>query len=97
MNPRQSSYNLVLFVADSEPNSLLARRNLETICTQHLEGDCNVEVVDVLEDYQRALDHGVFVTPALVARFDEVTATFLGNLSHVERIVAALTPRKARI
>jgi circadian clock protein KaiB len=97
MKGSQPSYHLVLFVAGNEPNSLLARRNLQTICTQHLEGDCNVEVVDVLEDYQKALDYGVFVTPALVARSGDVTATFLGNLNRVERIVAALPAEKARL
>jgi circadian clock protein KaiB len=87
---------LVLFVAGTEPNSLLARRNLDAICAEHLEGDCQVEVVDVFEDHQRALEYGVFVTPALVARFGDATATFLGNLNRVERIVAALPAARAR-
>jgi circadian clock protein KaiB len=97
MNARQAVYQLVLFIAGNEPNSLLARRNLDTICTHHLQGDWQVEVVDVFEDHRRALEYGVFATPALVANFGEATATFLGNLNRVEQIVAALPAATARI
>jgi circadian clock protein KaiB len=78
--PRNANYHFRLFVAGDEPNSKLARENLTKLCRQHLKGDYELEVVDVLEDFQAALENNVLITPTLV----------VGTLSDTEKVLAAL-------
>ncbi len=88
---RRPAYLFLLFVVGTEPNSVLARENLEHICAEYLaSGDCTVEIVDILEDYQAALDHNVFVTPALIVKGPRGRSTIVGNLSDIDRIVLTL-------
>ena len=84
-------YELVLFVVGNEPNSMRARTNRDNICAEYLHGgNCAVTVVDILQDYQAALDNNVLVAPTLIVRGPRGTATIIGNLSDVDRIVALL-------
>ena len=81
-------YEFVLFVVGTEPNSLRARENLENICADYLRvGNCTVTVVDILQDFQTALDNNVLVTPTLIVKGPRGNATIIGNLSDVDRIV----------
>jgi len=83
-------YHLILFVAGDEPNSRLARRNLDRLCEGALEGRCRIDVVDVFEDFEEALRHGVLLTPCLVVRRPEPGVHVLGNLSDTRKVRAAL-------
>lgn len=83
-------YRLRLFVTGKEPNSLLARKNLEALCDEHLKGFCEVEVIDVLTDFETALAHNVVVTPTLVLSRGGRRKTFVGNLNDWQKILAAL-------
>jgi circadian clock protein KaiB len=89
--PPEVAYRFVLFVAGKEPNSALAEASLHGICAEYLlTGVCTVTVVDVLTDFQAALDYGVLVTPTLVVEGPRGRSTILGNLSDVDRIVLAI-------
>jgi circadian clock protein KaiB len=61
--PAASTLVLCLYIAGNTPNSMLAISNLQASL-----GDSphDLEVVDVLEHPERALDDGVFVTPTLI-------------------------------
>lgn len=83
-------YQLHLFVAGDEPNSRRARENLQRICSEHLEGDCAIEETDVFSDFQRALEMGIYVTPALVVERPGRTVTVFGNLSNTRKVLDAL-------
>lgn len=87
---KSARYDIQLFVAGEEPNSALARATVERICTDHLGGDYRVEVIDVLKDPQPARKENIFVTPALVVRQGSRRTVFFGNLTHTERVLAAL-------
>ncbi|HUU27666.1 MAG TPA: circadian clock KaiB family protein [archaeon] len=90
-------YRLRLFLADSEPNSLLARQNLDLFCETYLK-DCYVlEVVDVFQDFRSALENGVLVTPALVVIEPQVERMIFGNLSDTRKILEALGIEGARV
>ena len=80
----------MLFVADNDPNSALARENLDHICKEHLHADYTVTIVDVLEDFQAALDNDILLTPTLLVEGPRGRRTILGNLSEVDRIILAL-------
>ena len=83
-------YVLMLFVAGDEPHSRLARRNLSEFCERELSGRCRIEVIDVLEDIDRALEHGVLLTPSLLCVAPHEGVWVLGNLSDRNRLRLAL-------
>ena len=84
------TYVLRLFVAEDEPNSMQAKKNLKRICRDHLKGDCEVEIIDVLEDFEAALKNNVLVTPALIVDAPSPSLTIVGNLSDTQNILSAL-------
>ncbi len=83
---------LRLFVAGDGVNSYLARINLEKLLACLTDTDCDVTVIDVLEDPQAAFDHGVTVTPMLQILDPGPGKTIYGNLSDASVVLAALRP-----
>ena len=83
-------YEMRLFVAGEEPNSVLAKASLTRICSAHLEGHCHVEIVDVLKDFRPALQENILVTPALVIHRGQARSVVFGNLTNVDRVLTAL-------
>jgi circadian clock protein KaiB len=86
-----SPYRFTLFVVGNEPNSAQAQENLRLICAEHLrKGACTITVVNILEDFQAALDNNVLVTPTLIVDGPRGRSTIIGNLSDVDRILLTL-------
>jgi len=79
-----------LFVAGDEPNSAIARESLDKICSTYLNGNCRVEVIDVLKDFRPALEEQVLVTPALVIVEPGPRTVIFGNLADTGKVLAAL-------
>ncbi|RJO66053.1 MAG: circadian clock protein KaiB [Myxococcales bacterium] len=88
---KTTPFRFVLFVAGNDTNSMLARDNLNHICAEYLRvGNCTVTIVDVLDDFQAALDNNILVTPTLLMEGPRGRSTILGNLSDIDRIVLTL-------
>lgn len=83
-------YRFILFVADGEPNSSLARENLRKICDEELQERYDLEVVDVLEDAGPALEHGVVVTPALLVLEPKPKVIIAGTFRDQQKVRMAL-------
>ncbi len=86
----ETVYRLRLFVAGNEPNSFKARRVLEEVCRRRLAGRCDLEVVDVLVNYQAALDAGVMAVPVLMIEAPPPRRMIAGSLGDVQKLVRAL-------
>ena len=84
------TYILRLFMADNEPNSKQARENLERLQKTHLKMPHEKEIIDVLEDFQAALENNVLVTPCLILASPLPKVTVFGNLSDTEKVLSAL-------
>jgi circadian clock protein KaiB len=87
---RGEAYVLRLFVAGEVPNSTQAKENLKRICETYLKDGYQSEIVDVIEDFQSALENNVLVTPTLILLSPPPKVTILGNLSHTKKVLAAL-------
>jgi len=72
---------LRLYVAGHAPNSLAARASLTAICESLAPGTHALDVVDVLEQPQRALADGIIVTPTLVRFWPLPEQRLVGSLS----------------
>ena len=87
---QDETYILRLFMADNEPNSRQARENLERLQQTYLNRPHEKEFIDVLEDFQTALENNVLVTPCLILVSPLPKVTVFGNLSDTEKVLAAL-------
>ncbi len=87
---RPSEYRMWLFVTGDEANSRMARRNLCALCDTLLAGRHQLELVDVLQDSESAMEHRILVTPTLLVRKGGQEFRVLGNLSNRDKLLAAL-------
>jgi circadian clock protein KaiB len=81
--------SLRLYVAGHSPNSVAAITNLQALCPT-LHPSSLVEIVDVLQEPERALQDGIMVTPMLVRLSPEPTVQILGALSDLARVRSGL-------
>lgn len=87
MSPNE--YRFRLFVAGNEPNSRLAEQNLRALCQEHLSGRYHIEVVNVLTDFETALDAHIMVAPAVVMEAPH-SVTLFGTLANKSAVMSAL-------
>lgn len=85
---------LRLFVAGNAPNSQRARANLERINGRYFDHRCQIEIVDVFEQPNLALQQGIIVTPTLVRLAPGPLLRIIGDLSDSERVLATLGHRQ---
>jgi circadian clock protein KaiB len=78
---------LRLYIAGKAPHSVQALENLEKLCSgSSLNGNCQVEIVDILEHPDKALADGIVVTPTLVRVEPLPVLKIIGNLSEHDKI-----------
>ncbi len=82
-------YRFRLFVADDEPNSCLAEHNLRTLCRKYLADRHQIEVIDVLLDFEAALKAQIMVAPAVLMLAPR-PVTLFGALTDEAKVLAAL-------
>lgn len=87
--PNQVKYRMRLFIAGQEPNSVIAQKNIREICEVHLKGDCDLEIVDVYEEFSAALEEHLLITPALIVDKPKKMKIF-GNLQDRAKVLFAL-------
>jgi circadian clock protein KaiB len=91
-NPSQA-FLLRLYVAGQTPKSILAFRNLKSICEQHLAGQYQIEVIDLLENPMLAGGDQILAIPTLVRRLPGPVMRIIGDLSNTERVLVGLDLR----
>jgi circadian clock protein KaiB len=62
-------------------------RGLKEIVEQHCDGSVHTEIIDVLNDPERAIKDKVFGTPTLIKDAPEPSLRVLGDLSDPRRIL----------
>ncbi len=91
--PGRQQWNLRLYVAGQTPRSVSAFRNLKKICEEHLQGQYEIEVIDLLENPQLAEGDQILALPTLVRKLPEPVRKIIGDLSNVERVLVGLDLR----
>jgi circadian clock protein KaiB len=81
---------LRLYIAGRAPNSVQAIANLDAICKEYLKDGHKLEIVDVLEQPQRAMAEGVLVSPSLSRLSPLPSVSVVGNLSDKAKVLLAL-------
>jgi circadian clock protein KaiB len=83
-------YKLRLFITGSTPRSTAAIQNMRRICAEHLEGNYDLEVIDVYQHPDATRDYQIVATPTLVKVLPEPLRKIIGDLSDRERVLAGL-------
>lgn len=83
-------WELRLYVAGQSPKSLTAFANLKKLCDEYLAGKYRIEVIDLIQDPQRARGDQILAIPTLVRRLPEPIRRIIGDLSNSERVLVGL-------
>ena len=99
MNPQSNTgdpefWELRLYTAGQTPKSLAAFRNLQKVCEEHLPGQYEIEVIDLLANPRLAKDHQIVAIPTLVRKLPEPLRRIVGDLSDTERTLVGLQLRR---
>ena len=94
--PSQKVYQLRLYVAGQTPKSLAAFANLRKICEEHMPGQYEIEVIDLLKKPQLASGDQILAIPTLVRKLPQPIKKIIGDLSNTERVLVGLDLREQK-
>jgi circadian clock protein KaiB len=89
-------WELRLYVAGKTAKSMAALENLKKICEEHLPGQYEIEVVDLLVHPQLAKGDQIVAIPTLVRKLPEPIRKVIGDLSNTDRTLVGLQVRPAK-
>lgn len=85
---------LKLYVTGSSARAATAIANLKRICENDLRGEFDLQIIDVLEDPQRAEDEKILATPTLIKQLPPPLRRVIGDLSDKEKVLLGLELRQ---
>ena len=83
-------YALRLYITGNTLASQHAVNNLGLLCCDELNGLCDVEIIDILENPQLAEEEKILATPTLVKRIPAPVRKVIGDLSHRNKVLLGL-------
>jgi circadian clock protein KaiB len=88
------AFILKLYVSGATPRAETAIANLRRICDQELEGQYQLEIIDVLKHPQLAEDDKILATPTLIKQLPPPLRKVIGDLSDKEKVLLGLELRR---
>jgi circadian clock protein KaiB len=86
----EGKYVLRLYVAGATDRSRQAILRARQLCETELEGNCELEVIDVYQQPILARDGQIVATPTLVREFPRPVRRLIGNLSNTNGLFVGL-------
>lgn len=83
-------YKLKLYVAGQSPKSVRAFANLKVLCEEHLHGQYQIEIIDLLENPHMARGDQIIAIPTLVVKLPNAVQKIIGDLSDTDRVLIGL-------
>ncbi len=81
---------LRLYITGNSVLSQQAIANIYRICRDELNNQYNVEIIDVLEQPQRAEAEKIMVTPTLIKQLPPPLQRIIGDMSNTEKVLMGL-------
>ena len=85
-----NKYILKLYITGQTARSAQAVANLQRICTEWLEGACEISVIDVLECPELAEQDKILATPTLIKISPPPARRVIGDLTDIEKVMWGL-------
>jgi circadian clock protein KaiB len=89
LEPTREWFVLQLYTAGASPNSLQAITNIQDICAKHLSGRCQLQVVDIYQQPERAALDRIVAAPMLVKQLPPPFRRVPGSLSDSSQVLSA--------
>ena len=70
--------------------SIITQQNLNEFCEKYLTGRCEVEVIDLVDNFAMAREDRIMALPTLVRREPLPVCKIIGDLSNTNQVVTAL-------
>jgi circadian clock protein KaiB len=86
----QQVYRLRLYVTGASRSSLLAIANLKQFCHRYLHGRYELEVIDLYQQPELAVQEQLLVAPTLVKAYPPPTRRMIGTLSNAREVMRLL-------
>lgn len=83
-------YHFKLYSAGQSEKSGRALENLRKLAKEHLGDDVEIEVVNILENPEKAFEERILAVPMVVRESPEPKYRILGDLSDQGRVLHAL-------
>ncbi|MFZ0679751.1 circadian clock KaiB family protein [Candidatus Binatus sp.] len=95
-NSKPAHYLLRLFTSGTTPRSTKALRNLRKICETDLEGNYDLEVIDIYQEPGRATEFNIIAAPTLIKEEPLPTRRLIGDLSDTPKVLLSLAIARAK-
>ena len=93
---KANHYMLRLFTSGTTPRSTRALRNLREICETDLEGNYELEVVDIYQEPGRATESDIIAAPTLIKDEPLPMKRLIGDLSDRPKVLLSLAIARAK-
>lgn len=94
--PNAGHYMLRLFTSGTTPRSTRALQNLREICETDLEGNYELEVVDIYQEPGRATESDIIAAPTLIKDEPLPIKRLIGDLSDRPKVLLSLAVGRAK-
>ena len=84
------NYRFKLFISGMSVRSTRAVDNLKQVCDEHLQGQYELEIIDVSRDRQMAVTYQIFALPTLLKLLPEPERIVVGDLSDKQKVLKIL-------
>ncbi len=83
-------FKLYLYMSGETPPSVAGAYNLRVLLDKELKGQYSLEVINVLDNPQRAEEDNILATPTLVKASPPPEKRVIGDLSNEDKVLTAL-------
>ena len=90
----EAHYVLRLYVTGMTARSTEAFASIKAICEERLQGRYELEVIDIYQHPQLAIDEQIIAVPTLVKQLPPPLRRLVGDLSNEERVLLGLDLRR---
>jgi len=94
---RKDFYVMRLFVTGASPNSTRAISNLKKICEEYLKDRYELEIIDVYQQPQIAINEQVIALPMLVKKAPGMERKLIGDMSDKTKVLKGLEINAANL
>jgi circadian clock protein KaiB len=85
---------LRLYLTGTTPASVRALANLKRICEEHLQGQYELEVIDIYQRPSLLEGEQIFAAPTLIKKLPHPLRRLVGDMSDTEAVLLGLDLRR---
>jgi len=92
----KDKYLLRLYITGSTSRSILALTNLKKICEEYLEGQYELEVIDLYKKPNLAKGEQIIAAPTLIKKLPLPFRRIIGDMSNKEKVLLGLDIKEVK-